>query len=457
MTEETYRRPEPPHSIDAETAVLAAMILDKNSVLDALASVNAEHFFRPRHQTIYTAIQELAQRNAPVDLLTLADHLQAKGDLERVGGKVYLAQLADNAFAISNWENHAEIVKRHALMRELIRVSDTITSLGYSQRDDLEGVIEEAEKALFEVTNKKVDANFKDIKELVMESSNLLELMGERKNQIVGVPTGFHDLDRLLFGLRGGDLIVLAARPGIGKSALALNIAVHAARKGNSVAFFSLEMPSVQLTQRIISAEASVDSYKMRSGNLSDSDWKNINEVCNDLMELNFAIDDSPGLTLIELRAKARRQLRDVQENEGLIVVDYLQLMESHGPTRDRHLEVAEFSRGLKILAKELKVPVLALSQLSRMVESRKDKRPQLSDLRESGSIEQDADVVIFIDRSMSEEEALSKGRPELGTARLIVGKNRNGATRDIDVAFDSNHTRFRDLAPNPGSYSSTS
>jgi replicative DNA helicase len=248
--------------------------------------------------------------------------------------------------------------------------------------------------------------------------------------------------------MRGGDLIILAARPGVGKTSLALNIAVSAAQAGNTIAFFSLEMPSQQLVSRILSATARVDSSKMRTGNLDTTDWQKLIEAIDKLKETAFFIDDSPELSIMELRAKARRQLRNVEPGKGLVVVDYLQLMSpaKRNAMRDRHLEVAEISRGLKILAKELGVPVLALSQLNRSVEGRSDKRPQLSDLRESGSIEQDADVVIFIDRSLSEEEALLPKRPDENTAVLIVGKNRNGPQRDIKVMFDSNYTNFNDL-----------
>jgi replicative DNA helicase len=282
-----------------------------------------------------------------------------------------------------------------------------------------------------------------------MEKLNkTLEEMGKQRSHLQGVPTGFKDLDSLLAGMRGGDLLILAARPGVGKTSLALNIAINAAKSGAAVAFFSLEMPSQQLVSRILAAEARIDSARMRTGRLNESDWHEIIRAMESLHRTTFSIDDSPELSIMELRAKARRQLRNVEAGKGLIVVDYLQLMSPsrRGGERDRHLEVAEISRGLKILAKELEMPVLALSQLNRSVEARGNKRPQLSDLRESGSIEQDADVVMFIDRSLSDEEASQSTRPDHGVANLIVGKNRNGPQRDIEMVFKNEYTSFHDM-----------
>jgi replicative DNA helicase len=265
-------------------------------------------------------------------------------------------------------------------------------------------------------------------------------------SHLIGVPTGFTDLDRLLAGMRGGDLLILAARPGVGKTSLALNIAANAASAGSTIAFFSLEMPAVQLTQRILSSAASDDSANIRKGALTDANWQSIIAACGELTNYKFYIDDTPGLSLTELRAKARRQIHGIEN--ALIVVDYLQLMQDKGRAQqERWVAVGEISRGLKILAKELNVPILALSQLSRAVESRKDKRPQLSDLRESGNIEQDADVVMFVDRSLSDEEAASYDRPDMGVARLIIEKNRNGATKTINLTFEPAYTRFRNAA----------
>ena len=433
----------PPQNIDAERAVLAAMILDKEVVEEALARISPEAFYRPAHQKIFSSIFDLYQRNTPVDQLSLADRLEARGELEEVGGKTYILELANNSFALHNWAHHVEIVKRQALLRDLIIAATHIKALGLSSPDDIDGVVEESEKMLFEVTNKRVEATFKKLTELLVDSVALLEEMEDKKTHLLGVPTGFDELDRLLAGMRGGDLVILAARPGVGKTSFALNIAINAAKAGTSVAFFSLEMPSAQLVQRVLSSEAHVSLSKMRTAKFEAPDWLSIVEACSHLDKLEFYIDDTPALSILELRAKARRQLRHAKQ--GLIVVDYLQLMQSRGGReRDRHLEVGEISRGLKVLAKEMNMPVIALSQLSRNVETRTSKRPQLSDLRESGSIEQDADVVMFIDRSLSEDEAQSSNRPDLGIAEILIGKHRNGALKDIELVFQPEFTAFR-------------
>jgi replicative DNA helicase len=432
-----------PQNLDAERAVLAAMILDKEVVDEIIARVDSEAFYRPAHQKIFSAMVELSQRHIPIDQLSLAERLEARGELKETGDKAYIIELANNDYALYNWEHHVEIIKREALLRDLIKAAHDIQALGYSDTDDAAAAIEEAEKLLFRITNKRVESSFRSINELLGDSVAILETMAMNESHLLGVPTGFIELDRLLAGLRGGDLVILAARPSVGKTSFALNLAVNAAREGTSVAFFSLEMPAAQLTQRILSSEAAVDSSNMRTGRLSESDWKDIIDTCSALSEYPFFIDDTADLTLTELRAKARRQLNGVKN--GLIVIDYLQLMQDNKRgQQDRWVAVGEISRGLKILAKELSVPIIALSQLSRAVESRRDKRPQLSDLRESGNIEQDADVVMFIDRSLSEEEATSLDRPDAGMARLVIGKNRNGAIKDIDLVFDAPYTRFR-------------
>jgi replicative DNA helicase len=434
-----------PHNVDAERAVLAAMILDRDIVDEILARVEADTFYRPAHQKIFTAMLELSERHIPIDQLSLAERLEARGELKEAGDKPYIIELANNDYALYNWEHHIEIIKREALLRDLIKAARGILALSFSDTDDAGEVVIEAEKMLFNITNKKVDSSFRSIDDLLNVSVAMLETMAASESHLLGVPTGFTELDRLLAGMRGGDLIILAARPSVGKTSLALNIAVNAAQAGVSIAFFSLEMPAAQLTQRVLSSEASVDSSHMRSGRLSEADWKDIIDTCSVLSAYPFYIDDTPGLSLTELRAKARRQLNNVEQ--GLIVVDYLQLMQDKGRgQQDRWVAVGEISRGLKILAKELDVPIIALSQLSRAVESRKDKRPQLSDLRESGNIEQDADVVMFIDRSLSDDEANNPDRPSAGIARLIIGKNRNGAIKDIDLVFDAPYMRFRNL-----------
>ncbi len=438
-----------PQNLDAERAVLAAMILSKEVVEDIVARMKPDHFYRPAHQKIFTAISELVERGVPVDQLSLADHLAALGELDATGGKPYIIELANNSFALANWSNHVEIVKRCALLRDLIRASTRITALGYDAPDDLDSVVEESEKLILEVTNKRVESNFKDISTLLTEAFDQLGELAKQQSHLVGVPTGFSDLDVMLTGLRSGELIIIAARPAVGKTAFALNLAVNAAKAGITVALFSLEMDAEQLVQRILCTEASVSLSDVRSGRIPSDAWVILTEAANTLSNCSIFIDDTPAASILEIKAKARRQLHNVERGKGLVIVDYLQLMQPQTARRDgnRAVEVAEMSRGLKILAKELGMPVIALSQLSRAVESRTGKRPQLSDLRESGSIEQDADIVAFIDRSVDEAEAGANGRPELGTAEIIVAKHRNGPVGRVTLSFVDRYTKFTNFA----------
>lgn len=435
-----------PQNIEAEQSVLAACMLNQDAVEELVLKLKPENFYRPAHRIIFEAVCDLNIRRIPVDQISLADTLTASGQLDAVGGKAYLIELADNTFALTNWQNHAAIVKRTAILRELIYASASINALAYDAPDNLDEVVEEAEKTLFNVTEKRVSSTFRKMDSLLNDAFEEITQLAEQKSHMAGVPTGFKDVDDLFHGFRGGDLIILAARPGVGKTSFALNLAVNAAKRGTAVTFFSLEMSAGQLVQRILCAEARVSLSKIRAGYISEGDWGAIADAMNSLSQLELYIDDSPGLSILEARAKARRELRKAA-GKGLIVVDYLQLMQPPQTRRDgnRAVEVGEISRGLKVLAKEMDMPVLALSQLSRAVEMRGKKRPMLSDLRESGSIEQDADIVMFIDRSMDEAEAESDDRPEWGTAELIVAKHRNGPTRDITLAFNPEYTRFMD------------
>ncbi len=436
-----------PQNIEAEESVLAACMLNGEAVEELILKLKPEYFFRPAHRIIFEAVCDLNIRRIPVDQISLADTLNASGQLEAVGGKAYLVDLADNTFALTNWQNHAEIVKRTAILRELIYAAAQINALAYDAPDDLNQVVEEAEKTLFNVTEKRVSSTFAKMDTLLVDAFEELTRLSEQRDHMAGVPSGFKDADALFHGFRGGDLVILAARPGVGKTSFALNLAVNAAKSGAAVAFFSLEMSAEQLVQRILCAEARVSLSKIRGGFISEGDWGAIADATNVLSKLDLYIDDSPGLSILEARAKARRELRKAQ-GKGLIIVDYLQLMQPPQTRRDgnRAVEVGEISRGLKVLAKEMDMPVIALSQLSRAVEMRGKKRPMLSYLRESGSIEQDADIVMFIDRSMDEIEAESEGRPDLGTAELIVAKHRNGPTKDIPLAFNPEYTRFMDF-----------
>ena len=436
-----------PNNIEAEKSVLAACMLNADVLEEIMLKLKPENFYRPAHRTIFEGVRDLHSRRIPVDQISLVDNLNASGQLDTVGGRAYIVELADNTFALTNWSNHADIVKRTSILRDLIYASTQISALAYNAPDDLDEVVEEAEKTLFDVTEKRVSSTFTKMDVLLTEAFEEITKLAERKTHMAGVPTGFKDVDNLFYGLRGGDLIILAARPGVGKTSFALNMAVNAAKEGASVAFFSLEMSANQLIQRILCADARVSLSKIRGGYISEGDWGAIADASNRLSQLELYIDDTPGLSILEARAKARRELRSVESGKGLIIVDYLQLMQPQTLRRDsnRAVEVGEISRGLKILAKEMDMPVIALSQLSRAVEMRGKKRPQLSDLRESGSIEQDADIVMFIDRSMDEAEAESDGRPPLNTAELIVAKHRNGPTRDITLAFVPEYTRFMD------------
>lgn len=439
-----------PQNIEAEQSVLAACLLNHEVTEEAVMRIKPENFFRPAHRIIFEAIQGLVARRIPVDPISLADTLKAQGQLDAIGGRSYLAELADNTFSLTSWERHVEIVKRQAILRELVYASAQINALAYDAPDDVNEVVEEAERMLLNVTEKRVSSTFRKMDELVNEAYEQITILASQQDHMVGVPTGFEDVDKLIHGFRGGDLVILAARPGVGKTSFALNLATNAAKAGVAVTFFSLEMGAEQLVQRILCSEARVSLSKLRSGYIAEGDWGALAEASGKLSQLDMYIDDAPGLTILEARAKARRELHGIKEGQkGLIVVDYLQLMQPSPGTKNKSTndQVGEISRGLKILAKEMNMPVIALSQLSRAVEQRgKDKRPMLSDLRDSGSIEQDADIVMFIDRSMNEIEAESESRPDMGMAKLIVAKHRNGATRDIDLAFNPEFTKFMDF-----------
>ncbi len=435
-----------PQNIDAERAVLAAMILSPDVLEELIPKVTSSAaFYRPAHRKIFESLIELYEAGTPIDQLSLADRLAARGQLEEVGGKPYIIELANNSFALANWAHHVDIVIRCALLRDMVAAGTKITALAYDAPDDTKAVVEDAEKLIFQVTDRQISKSFIKMDKLLMDSFNDLEALADSKAHLVGVTTGFTDLDNLLAGLREGSLTVIAARPGMGKSSFALNVGVNAAKAGAAVAIFSLEMAASEIMPRIIASEANISLARMRSGRLVEGDWLQITNAADALSGLEFWIDDTPSLSILEMRAKARRQLHR-REGNGLIIVDYLQLMQPQGRrSENRQVEIAEISRGLKVLAKELHVPVIALSQLSRAVESRTGRVPQLSDLRESGAIEQDADIVMFIDRSKDEDEAGQKDRPDPNVANIIVAKNRNGATGKVDLVWLPESTKFSD------------
>lgn len=439
----------PPHNVEAEQSLLGSMFLSSDAVENCMAIVDEHDFYRPPHKRIFAAVRDLHMRGDAVDQITVAARLEANGDLDAAGGKPYLLDITGAVPTAANAEYYAQIVKRTSMLRELIEAATTIQAFSYENPDDISEVVEKAEKAIFAVTNRQISSNFEPLKDLLEDGFKALEALYDQKSHVPGIPTGFPDLDKILAGLHKGDLIILAARPSVGKTAFALNIAVNAAKAGATTGVFSLEMSSEQLVQRIMCAEARVDSQKLRTGYLADEDWPLLMQAMGRIGTIPLHVDDTPSISITEVRAKARRLLRDA--DKGLIIVDYLQLMQPAGRrTENRQVEIAEISRGLKILAKELNCPVIALSQLSRAVEQRTSKRPMLSDLRESGAIEQDADVVMFIDRNTDPGAQEEPGRPPKGEAEIIVAKHRNGPVDNCRLAYLDRFTRFLPLARTP-------
>ena len=434
----------PPQNLEAEESVLSAILLDNSTLLDVLETLESEDFYRSAHAKMFTAITELFAKNEPVDLVTLANILKEKGLLEEIGGATYLAKLVDTAPLAVNAQHYARIIRDKAALRKLIEHSNAITARCFEDSGDVDDVIDFAEKAVFEIAGNKNKKSFYPLSQIIGHSIDALEERQGNKTLVTGVSTGFSRLDNLTSGFQGSDLIILAARPSMGKTALALNIARNAAIDANTpVAVFSIEMSKEQLSMRLLCAEARIDSSRLRSGFFSREDWVSLTNAAEVLSDADIYIDDSPDLTAMSIRAKARRLKMD--KNLGLVIIDYLQLMKGRSSAERRDLEISEISRGLKALAKELDIPVLALSQLNRKLEERHDKRPQLSDLRESGALEQDADVVAFIYR----DEVYNKdeNNPNKGIAELLLKKQRNGPTGEVKLAFISTYTRFEDLA----------
>ena len=434
----------PPQNLEAEESILSAILLDNSTLLDVLETLESEDFYRSAHAKLFSAITDLFSKNEPVDLVTLANILKEKGQLEEIGGATYLAKLVDTAPLAVNAQHYARIIRDKAALRKLIEHSNAITARCFEDSGDVDDVIDFAEKSVFEIAGNKNKKSFYPLSQIVGHSIDVLEERQGNKTLVTGVSTGFSRLDNLTSGFQGSDLIILAARPSMGKTALALNIARNAAiDAGTPVAVFSIEMSKEQLSMRLLCAEARIDSSRLRSGFFSREDWVSLTNAAEVLTDADIYIDDSPDLTAMSIRAKARRLKMD--KNIGLVIIDYIQLMKGRASAERRDLEISEISRGLKALAKELDIPVLALSQLNRKLEERHDKRPQLSDLRESGALEQDADVVAFIYR----DEVYNKdeNNPNKGIAELLLKKQRNGPTGDVKLAFISTYTRFEDLA----------
>jgi len=428
----------PPHNLDAEDSVLGALLLSRDAV-NAVAELGlvAGDFYKPAHQHIYDAIRVLTSAGQPIDAVTVADELRRAGLLDELGGSAYLLELQARTPAISNAARYAKIVQDTALARRLIAVSSEIAELAYGESDDVTRILDTAESKMFEVAERRVTDSTREISPILTEVMDTLEERFERGNAITGVPTGFPDLDELLNGLQPSTLNIIGARPSMGKTALALCIATNVAKNTKlPVLFFSLEMGHHELASRVLSIESKVDSKKLRTGRLDNADWTKISRAIGHL-EVQLLIDENPNVTVMEIRAKARR-IKARTGQLGLIVIDYLQLM-SGTNAENRQLEISEISRGLKILARELEVPIIALSQLSRGLESRADKRPMLADLRESGSIEQDADVVMFIYR----DEVYNPESSDKAIAEVIVGKHRAGPIGMVRLVFQKEYTKF--------------
>ncbi len=436
-----------PQNSDAEFSILSAMILSEEIRGECLIRLSSEDFYIPSNQIIFEAIKSLFDNNKPVDVISLADHLKSNGKFERAGGAVRLAELGNNPLAMVGWENHANMLHRDTTLRKMISASAKISALAYNAPEDTKQVVDQAEKLIFDVTNRDVQQSEQGIEEIMTDLFEELQQNAEKDASELGVQTGFATLDNLFQGLRPGQMVVIGARPGVGKTSFALSMAYNAAVSGATVALFSLEMSKIEIAQRLLASESKVDLQTIRSSKIRNEQWPTLLEAAERISRLKIIVDDTPGTTVTEIRAKARRMLNKAEK--GVIIIDYLQLLSppaEKGRADSRATEVSEMSRGIKIMAKDLKAPVIALSQLNRTLENRNGKRPQLSDLRESGSIEQDADIVLLLDRSLSDEEAARDDRPDKDVTNIIVAKNRAGALKDVPVMFIPTSTKFVEL-----------
>jgi replicative DNA helicase len=433
-----------PHNLEAERSVLGAILIDNESFNIAASVIDARAFFRDAHRRIFDRMVALAERSQPIDLVTLKEELERSGEVEEVGGPAYIASLVDGVPRATNVEYYAKIVKEKSTLRSLIFSANKILSNAYEADQEADLILDEAESAIFAVAEDRIKSGFVAMRDLVKESFPKIEQLFEHKSFITGVATGYTEIDKMTRGFQRGDLIIVAARPSMGKTSLVLNIAQHVASAGAVAGFFSLEMSKEQLFMRMLASEAKIDNYRLMSGQIGQKEYGQITHALETLSDARLYIDDTAGIGVLEMRAKARR----LQSEHGLdlLAIDYIQLMTGRGRFENRTLELASISRSLKGLAKELNVPVVVLSQLSRAPEARSDKRPQLSDLRESGALEQDADVVILIFR----EEMYKQGNEPAesdGIAELILAKQRNGPTGVVKLAFLKQQTRFVNLA----------
>jgi replicative DNA helicase len=436
-----------PHNLEAEKSVLGAILIHNEAFNHAAELIDSRDFFRDAHRRIFDKMVQLSERNDPIDFVTLKEELGRTGELEEVGGPAYIASLADGVPRSANVEHYARIVKEKATLRNLIQSANRILSEAYRAEEDAEVILDGAEKAIFEIAEDRIREGFVPLRDLVQSSFATIEKLQQHKGLVTGVPTGFIDLDEMTSGLQPSDLVLVAARPSMGKTSFVLNIAQHVGIQTDmTVGFFSLEMSKEQLFMRMLTAEARIDAHRFRTGYLNEKDYGRLSHALGTLAEARVFIDDTASLGVLEMRAKARR----LQAEHGLhlLIIDYIQLMQGRGRFESRQAEIASISRSLKGLAKELKIPIVALSQLSRASETRSDHRPQLSDLRESGALEQDADVVMFIYRDEQYRDADGQPNQESeGIAEIIIGKQRNGPVGTAKLAFIKEHTRFENLA----------
>jgi len=432
----------PPQDLAAEQCVLGAMMLSKDAIADVIETLRGTDFYRPAHEIVFDAITDLYARGEPADAITVAADLTKRGEMARIGGAPYVHTLVASVPLAANAGYYAHIVREKAILRRLVEAGTKIVQIGYAGEGEVDDVVDQAQAEIYSVTEKRTTEDYAPLKDIMEGALDEIEAIDSRGDAMVGVPTGFTDLDELTNGLHPGQMIIVAARPAMGKSTLGLDFARSASIKhGLTSCIFSLEMSRNEITMRLLSAEAKVPLHHMRNGKMTDEDWARLARKMGEVSEAPLFIDDSPNLTMMEIRAKARRlkQRHDLK----LIVIDYLQLMTSGKKVESRQLEVSEFSRSIKLLAKELEIPVIAICQLNRGSEQRSDKRPMASDLRESGSLEQDADLVILLHR----EDAYERESTRPGEADFIVAKHRNGPTADVVVAFQGHYSRFVDMA----------
>lgn len=446
---QSIHRQAPPHNVEAEKAVLGAIMLHREVLHQVIPHIKPKDFYLDKHRLIYEAILSLETENEPLDVLTVSDRLKVREQLDKVGKLPYLSELADRIPTTANAGYYAQIIREKSIVRQLITVGTEIVQEAYQEVEDVPTFLDSAEQRIFEIRQEREQKDLTSAREIVSNTFKIIETLYDRKELVTGVPTGFDNFDKMTSGLQPSDLVILAGRPSMGKTSLALNMASNAAlQHGRSVAIFSLEMSKEQLMMRVLCSQARVDAGRLRTGQMKDNDIPKLTETASRIAQSHIYIDDGGNASVLEMRSKCRRMKMEIG-NLGLIVIDYLQLMKGDNNEKSREQEISNISRGLKGLAKELHVPVLALSQLNRSLERRPDKRPIMSDLRESGAIEQDADVILFVYR----DEVYNEDTEDKGIAELIIGKQRNGPIGTVKMRFFNEYTRFDNLYPEEGGY----